>query len=129
MTTASGASVEEYIIHPVEMIVKKLGIGAERIRMECIGDQRFFRIAYVDDRAATVSFGSRFPYTVHMNNGKDKPTWANVKSEFFKGLLSDVIRFFEEGTTSFDPCETLEVMKIREGAVKAFSLAEEWVEL
>jgi hypothetical protein len=30
-----------------------------------------------------------------------------------------MIRFFKEGTPSFDPAETLEVMKIREAALKA----------
>ena len=129
MTTASGSSVQEYIIHPVEMIVKKLGIGATAIRMENVGAQHFFRIAYADDRAASVSFGSRFPYTVHMNNGVDKPTWANVKSEFFKGLTRDMLRFFEDGVLPFDGKETLEVMKIREGAVKAFAAPEEWIAL
>ena len=126
MVTASGSSVNEYIIHPVEMIVKKLGIGADRIRMEDVGDQKFFRIGYPDGRAAAISFGSRFPYTVHMNNTVDKPTWASIKSEFFKDLMADMLRFFEEGTPSFDPAQTLEVMKIREGAIHAFSLAEEW---
>ena len=119
MTTGSGRSANEYIVHQAEMVVKKLGLGASRVRAERIGDTMTFHVAYPDERVATMTFGDSYPFTVRMSNGVDKPIWKRCSSEYFKALICDILRFFDESTPSFDPAETLEVMKIREGAIKA----------
>ena len=59
MTTGSGASAEEYIIHQVEMIVKKLGFGAAKIRAERLGEQWIYRLEYSDDRCALMTYAPR----------------------------------------------------------------------
>ena len=59
----------------------------------------------------------------------DKNAYTSVKSDFFKHLIADMVRFFEEGTISFDTAETLEVMRIREGAIKAMKTSDCWIPL
>jgi hypothetical protein len=127
VTSGAGRSADEYIVHQAEMIVKKLGFGAEAIRCEGDASLYTFRIRYSDDRSATMLFSSAYPFSVYMVG--DTSRFAEVKSPFFQNLIADMIRFFEEGTISFDPAETLEVMKIREGAMKAVLSPGEWLTL
>ena len=131
ITTGSGSDLAEYIIHQVEMVVKKLGVGAERIKAERAGKQVHFRVSYGDGRVASMVFAPSIPFTVYMaGDGSEKPVYKPVKSEYFKSLMADMVRFFDEKTVSFDIAETLEVMKIREGAIRAFENEnEEWITL
>ena len=128
--TGSGSSADEYIVHQVEMVVKKLGIGARAVMAEPIGDRTFFRIRYDDGRCATMIYASSaLPFTVYMSGGESRAVWKAMKSEFFKLLMADILRFFDDGVPSFDPNQTLEVMKIREGALKAQDTPCEWIKL
>lgn len=127
VTSGSGRTVDEYIVHQIEMVVKKLGIGAKEIRVD--GDKAMytFHVRYEDDRNATMLFANGMPFTLYM--GGDTALYTPVTSEFFPSLIADMIRFFEEGTTSFPATETLEVMKIREGAMKAVQSPDCWIAL
>lgn len=127
VTTGAGRSADEYIVHQAEMVVKKLRTGAEAIRCEGDASLYTFRIRYSDDRSATMLFSSAYPFSVYMVS--DTPRYAEIKSPFFQKLIADIIRFFEEGTVSFDPSETLEVMKICEGAMKSILSVGEWIRL
>ena len=130
MTTGSGASAEEYIIHQVEMIVKKLGFGADRIRAEKLGDQWIYRLEYADDRCALMTYAPRkLGFTVYMNDGAGNYMYTPVNSDFFKVLIADMVRFFEDGEVSFNTEETLEVMKIRNGVILAMQAPDTWIEL
>ena len=132
LTTGSGSNMAEYVIHQIEMIVKKLGIGAEKIRAEQYGQQLYFHIAYGDDRTATMIFARSLPFTVYLSDGDPKgerPVYTPVTSQYFNGLIRDMLRFFETGETSFDAAQTLEIMRIREGALLAEQRMGEWVDL
>ncbi|MBR2353124.1 MAG: hypothetical protein IKA76_01300 [Clostridia bacterium] len=132
MVTGSGSNIEEYIIHEIEMVVKKLGLGAEKIKAERFGAQTYLHIAYGDDRSATMMFARSVPYMLYMASSDPKgprPVTVTVGSEFFKGLIADMLRFFEEKTVSFDTAQTLEVMRIREGAILAGEQEGKWIEL
>jgi len=130
ITTGSGSNLPEYIVHQAEMVVKKLGMGAERVSAEKHGSQTHFHVEYADQRNATMIFAPSIPFTVYMSEADTaKPVYAQVKSAFFAGLITDMIRFFEEGTVSFDSAETLEVMKLREGAIRAIEMNGEWLSL
>ncbi len=132
MVMGSGSNIEEYIIHEVEMVVKKLGVGATAIMAEHYGAQTYLHLRYPDDRTATMVFARSMPYTVYMASADPKgprPVTATVTSPFFKGLMADILRFFEEGRVSFSAEETLEVMALREGAVLADRQEGKWIDL
>ena len=66
-------------------------------------------------------FARSLPFTVYMaGDAEHKPIYSAVNSPYFKKLMADMVRFFDEKTVSFDIEETLEVMKIREGAIRAY---------
>ena len=132
IVSGGGSNLPEYIIHLIEMTVKKLGIGAEAIRAEVFGTQTYLHVRYPDDRCATLIFAPSIPYALYMSDGKEggtRPVSVRVTSSFFDGLIEDMIRFFEDGIPGFDPAETLEVMKLREGAIRASESLGEWITL
>ena len=131
VTTGGGSNLPEYIVHQAEMVVKKLGMGATMIKGEKYGSQTHLHVAYGDGRVATMIYSPSMAFTVNMWGGVGtKCVASSVKSPYFVALISDIVRFFETGEVSFDTNETLEVMKIREGAIKAAELADgSWIEL
>ena len=119
ITTGGGSNAPEYIIHQAETVVKHLGVGAHSVRCEKKGDELVFSVSYPDDRYATMIYGSAYGFTTYLSGGEGSPRFLSVNSDMFGGLINDMLRFFDDGTTSFSSYETLEVMSIREGAIKA----------
>ena len=127
--TGSGRSADEYIVHQTEMVVKTLGAGAKKVRAAKMGLLSVFEVAYGDDRTATMTYSpNALPFTL-LAEGSEKPRWRQVKSDFFAALLQDILRFYESGKVSFDVAETMEVMAIREAALKALDAPGEWFSL
>lgn len=115
-----GRSLEEYIIHQVEMAVKIQGIGAESVTVFAQDGGFKVEIAYPDSRRTVLNYNDANSFSV-----SDGERCADIDSPFFENLISDILRFFKTGEVSFDVNETLEVMKIREAAVKGcMSLGE-----
>lgn len=123
-------SVEEYIIHQAEMIVKKLGIGAKKIKAQKItNDQYTFTIKYADSRSAGMHFAkSDVPFCVLLDRGDGSDgLFRVVESNTFDGLIKDILTFFETGKYSFDAAEILEVNRIMVAAIKAKEQPDTWV--
>jgi hypothetical protein len=111
------------------MLVKKIGIGATEVCAEQLGPKTTFHVKYNDDRAADMIYGSGIPFAAYMSVNGSAPKYKVAKSSYFTIFVADMLRFFEEGTVSFDVAETLEVMKIRDGALKAEKNVGEWIKL
>lgn len=109
-----GRSLEEYIIHQVEMAVKIRGVGAEAVTVYGAEAGGFkVEISYPDLLRTVLNYNDANSFAV-----SDGERRAEIASPFFENLISDILRFFKSGEVSFDTGETLEVMKIREAAVK-----------
>ncbi len=117
--TGGGSNMEEYIIHQLEMAVKSLGIGAKTVVFNKIADSEWIDIGYGDGRCAKLMFAPCMPFTATLSASEERSVYLPINSEFFKGLIADVFRFFETGEVSFDCSETLEVMKLRGAIIKA----------
>ena len=129
ITTGGGSSAEEYIIHQVEMVVKKIGIGAKSVRATAVGGATCFHIRYDDGRAAQMTYSSgSLGFTAYMMNDTASK-FRKIESDFFKTLMKDILVFFETGKISFDTAETHEAMKIREAALEAMATPDTWVEV
>lgn len=125
----SGRSVEEYIIHQTEMLVRLMGTGAVRVRAERAEDQFNFRIEYKDGRKASVLFSDTcgIPAAIIPHTKEKSSEYIAVSSDYFGGLMKDILRFYQTGVPSFDMRETLEVMSVREALVNAKECTDEWV--
>lgn len=131
-TLGGGGSVEEYIIHQAEMVVKTLGIGATEIKAQKITDGQYtFTVKYADDRKAGMHFAKGgTPFAVILDKGEGlNTTYRLVESDFFKGLIKDILIFYKNGNVSFNVTETLEVNKIQVAAIKAKSNTDEWIKI
>ena len=127
-----GGSVEEYIIHQAEMVVKKLGVGATAVKAQRITDEQFtFTVRYADGRAAGMHFmRGAFPFAVTMSRGNDtRGVYRALTSDYFALLIKDILSFFETKKQSFDPEQTLEVNKLVCAAIKAKAQCDEWIAL
>lgn len=127
----SGASVEEYVIHQTEMLVKLVGLGACRVRAERAKDQFLFRVEYPDERRGCILFteGYGMPAAILPHTGTGPSQYREIKSDFFAALMREILRFFSSGEVPFDGAQTLEVMRLREGLVKAKAMPDTWIAL
>ena len=77
---------------------------------------------------ATMIWGAAMPYGAYMTK-EGKEVWKSIKSPFFDGLIADMLGFFETGKASFDPSETLEVMRLRDAVLTAVQNPDEEIEV
>ena len=127
-TTGGGSNFDEYVIHQVEMIVKCLGVGAEKVRYYQAGTQEWADIAYADGRKARLMFAPCMPFVATVSD-EGGTKYLPINSAFFDNLIADIFRFFETGEVSFCKSQTLEVMKIREAVITAKGKMGEWLSL
>lgn len=114
----SGLNLPEYMVHMAELVVKKLGVGIKQVSAESVGNQSVMTVNYNDGKFATMIYGENIPYTLYMADGENE-AWRVVESDFFDGMIKDILTFFETGKTSFDTEQTKEVMRLCEMALKA----------
>lgn len=128
VTTGGGASVEEYIVHQVEMAVKLAQSKAVSLRVENQDAQYFIRVKFQDGQQATMIFAS-MAFAVSGQSAVGGSNYLPAQSPFFINLMKDILRFFNTGEVSFPAWETLEVMRIRETIIKGKDKLGEWITL
>ncbi len=127
LVTGGGSNLPEYFIHLGEMVVKKMG-AVKCVKATANGSQWIIQAKTASGKDATMIWGSSMPYGAYMTND-GKETWKSLKSPFFDGLIADMLNFFETGKASFDPSETLEVMALRDAALRAVENPCEGIEV
>lgn len=119
ITIGGGGSIQEYIVHQCEMVVKKMGTDIASVVANPHGTQMFITVNFESGKTATMIYGRSMPFGTYMANAEGKEGWKQVTQPFFKGLIADILNFYETGKFSFDGEETKAVIKLREMAVKA----------
>ncbi len=127
--TGSGSNFEEYCIHLVEMAVKLLENPVEKVKVEAMGTQLICRLVAKNGAEAALLYSPGYNYTVMAVPQEGKPCRQMITSAFFVNLLQDIIRFFETGEHSFDPAQTLEVMRIRDALLAAQKQDGQWLQV
>lgn len=120
MVMGGGSNFPEYSVHLCEMIVKKMGCGVTQVSSVNNGTQCAIKADYADGRSAMMIYGAKLPYGIHFSSDESEK-WLSVTSSFFDGLISDMLDFFESGKPSFDINETLEVIRLRDMALRAIN--------
>ena len=124
-----GATIEEYIIHQTEMMVKLLQDKATLIRVEKQGKQYFTTVKTENGKQATMIFMSQLNFAVFGECKNGNPFFKVMRSAFFNNLIEDIINFFTTGEKSFDERETLEIMKVIDGVMRGKENLGEWIEI
>ena len=128
IVTAGGRTIDEYIVHQIEMAVTLLKAKPLLVKVEKQGSQYISRIKFENDKWATLNYSSNFAYALSADLG-DKTVYKAAGSMHFKHLMADILNFFETGETSFDVSETIDVIKIRDGVLKGVGCPDKWIEL
>ena len=126
-TTGGGRTVDEYIVHQCEMVVKKIGKDVKKVICNVQGGQSFFNVHFESGKQATMIFGAPMPFTAYMTDAEGAEVYTGINSNFFYALLSDIVNFYETGDISFDVDETKAVMKLREMVMKASDAPCTWI--
>lgn len=121
-TKGGGSNLPEYIVHQAEMVVKTLGLGAKSVCTERLGDNHYLcKIGYADGRSASMEYCADYPFAIDWESADGKKGNAEIVSDMFVYLIESILKFYESGELPFDSAQTLEVMKIREAAVKGLN--------
>ena len=112
--TGGGSNFPEYCIHTIEMAVKLLNDKVENTNVICQGNQKICNISTIGGKKATLIYAPKLPFTVASENADGSSSYVKITSDFFKGLIKDMVRFFDSGKVSFDTNETLDVMTLRD---------------
>lgn len=118
VTIGGGMTQEEYIIHQIEMVVKTLQAHPVSLMTEQAGATYTTRVKFEGGKSAIMTYGMMMPFAVHYEKADGNCGYACVESATFMGLLTSILEFFETGVLPFEPWQTLDVMKIREGVIK-----------
>ena len=129
ITLGGGGNLDEYIIHQVEMVVKKFAVPAKKVKVEKQGAQYVIRAIFEDDKSATMIFAPGLGFSMSAENANGDTYTKKMVSPYFQNLIADILRFYNTGETSFDTTQTLMVMKLREALIKAKETDGVWIEV
>ena len=130
LVMGGGNPIEEYIIHPTEMLVKLAAAHPLAVKVEKQGvNQYLCRVTFEQGKNGVIIFGRSLPFAAGAENELGRTIWKDIKSDFFKGLLADILCFYETGEVSFDCAQTLDVIQIREAVILGKQRLGEWITL
>lgn len=121
MISGGGGNFEEYIIHTAEIATVLLNEKAQKVKVEKFGRKRTCTIVTESGKKFSILFAPGFGFSVYTDNGT-----FHCKSDFFGGLMLDILKFYETGIVPFDKSQTLNLMAMREALIKAQD-REDWV--
>ena len=114
IVTGGGGNLPEYLIHQVEMAVLLLGDTAKSANVAQQGGQVLAHVETEGGKDVTFVYAPKMPFSVTTENADGTPAYRLIKSDFFRGLIADILKFYESGKTSFDPAQTLAIMRMRD---------------
>ena len=128
-TLGGGSNLPEYIIHQAEMVALKMGVGAKLIKCQKICEEQMtFTIKYKNGHCAAMHFavGAPFEVTITETSGTKH---SKIESAFFKGLIKEMLVFFDSLKQPFESSQTLEVNRIIVAAIKATAKPDKWIKI
>jgi hypothetical protein len=123
MIKGGGRSLEEYIIHQIEMAVKLTKGEQAKLVHVFSGDKQATMVVEYENRAVTLSFSnSGWGFSVDVETDKANCEFKNVEkgTEFYR-LVESIVKFFETNEEPFDKKEPLAVLAIRDAIMKGVS--------
>lgn len=121
IVTGSGGSLQEYVIHQIEMVVKMT--KGEQAKSVTVFNRQKQATAIIEfaDRTATLNYSrSSCIFSVDVETDNDYCDYRRVeKGTEFYNLISSILTFFATNKEPFAKEETLSVLSIRDAVLKA----------
>lgn len=127
--TGCGSNFAEYIIHLCEMAVCMVKQPFTAVKAEKLGSQYLCRAKTAAGNEVGIVFSPAMGYSITAQLAEGELVHKEVASDFFYGLIVDILKFFEDGKAPFDPRETLEVMALRTALIQAEAREGQWLEV
>ena len=121
--------METYGVHQLEPMVMLMGGSAKRIMALGRGAWAQWLLEWEDSRVSSLlCTGTNSPFLASLSLEEGCRT-IEVKSDFFRVFIENLIAFFETGDIPVPHEETISVMAIREAALKALERTGEWISI
>jgi hypothetical protein len=118
-----------YAVHQMEPVVSLMGVGARRVMSIGTPLTPALLIDFAEGRRATIHHlqVSPFQLTVQFKSGESARLVA--EADFFERFIQDMVQFFQSGTSTVSPEETITVITLIEYGHLAMQTPYEWMEL
>lgn len=128
INTRGGGVFEIYSIHQIEMIVKLMNAKALRVMALGVKEGPACVIEFEGGKYATMGLFPSAPFSLAINykDGTDKV--INECTNFFQNFVVELVDFYETGIPKAPKEQTIDVIGIRETALKAFATPGVWVD-
>ena len=128
-TFGGGSNFDEYAVHQAEMVIAALKKKPLSVKVDKQGKQYITTVRLADDRSATMVYSPDLPFSMSSEDEAGERVYKTSGQGHFPNLIADILNFFRTGEISFDTSETLDVMKLREAAIKGTCNIGEWIEV
>jgi len=128
VNTRGGGIFEIYSIHQIEMIVKLMNSKAKRVMALGTKEAPACVIEFEGGKYATMALfpSAGFSVGISYKDGTDK--YINACTNYFPNFVVELVDFFETGIPKAPKEQTIDVIGIRETALKSFSTPGVWVD-
>ncbi|MDR0401210.1 MAG: hypothetical protein LBH51_09765 [Treponema sp.] len=128
VSAGGGPSFESYAVHQMEMIVKVMGTGTERVMGLMNGRNKALVIQFKDGRKALFNqaAGTPAPFTVSVETGKGLEH-RPIESDFFRAFIDNLLVFYETGKPLAAKEETLAVIALIDAGERALAEPFRWI--
>lgn len=122
--TGGGRSLEEYIIHQIEMTVKLLGADAKSVQVFDRNRHSTVLVEFGEEKIATLNYSTYAPFVVDAAVAGEAGTqYKRIESsEYFYHLIESILVFFKSEKPPFDAAQTIAAIAIRDAIVKGKAL-------
>ena len=104
-----------------------MGCRAKRVMFIGETDHPAMLIEFEDGRLAQMYQTFDSPFRLTLNKNDNKSDILEIKSDYFRLFLAELIRFFDTGEILVPHEQTIDVISIRAAGLKAMACPYEWV--
>lgn len=124
-----GSSMEEYLIHLVEMLVVLQGADAQKVMYSGKEKNDVLFLDYGDNRRGMITMLPRLGYLMLARDGEKVVFENSAATDIFGRLIREMLTFFKTGVEPVRREETIAIAYIVEMMLKAAKKPGEWLAL
>ncbi len=125
--TGGGRSLEEYVIHCIEMAVILKDAPIECVKVERAGKMKIIHAKTKLGMEIVIVYSPAFGFTVSVEYEDKKGKFKKIESSFFDVLIEQILAFFDTGKAPFSFDETIEAMRFRDLVLEADGSPDKWI--
>ena len=109
------------------MVITALKSKPLAVKVEKQGKQYISSVKLEGGKEAVMVYSPDLAFSASSENENGDRVYKSSGRGHFPNLIEKIVDFFENGKLPFDKEETLEVMKLREAAIKGTHALGEWI--